>query len=199
MKLGAENRTKTGIAVGLMAASLLLAVRGFSGFATTTTTQPESVPAAPSASPPTRRAARGAKPRTTTAPVLTPTLDPRLRLDLLQAAESTTYSGNGRNIFRAEAEPAPIPQVITPPITSTGPPQPTLPPPPPPIRIRFFGFANRPGEPRKVFLADGDEVFVAGEGEVVERRYKVLHIGVNSVEIQDVPNNNVQTIPLSQV
>ena len=38
---------------------------------------------------------------------------------------------------------------------------------------------------------------MAGEGEIVNRRYKVLHIGGNSVEIQDVLNNNVQTIPLT--
>jgi len=82
--------------------------------------------------------------------------------------------------------------------------QPPPPPPPPPVQqiapitLRFFGFANRAGEPKRVFLADGDNVFVASEGEVVERRYKVLRIGVNSVDVQDLLNNVSTTIPLSQ-
>jgi hypothetical protein len=40
-------------------------------------------------------------------------------------------------------------------------------------------------------------VFVAKEGDIVDRHYKVNKIGVNSVEILDVLNNNVQTIPLT--
>lgn len=199
MKLGADNRIKTGIAIALMVVSAVAAVRGFGGYGSTAPTSPESTAEAATPSAQVRRTAPASSRRTATAPVLAQTLDPRLRLDLLQVAEHTTYDGGGRNIFRAETEPAPIPQPVKSPILNPGPPQPTPPPPPPPISLRLFGFANRPGEPKKVFLADGDEVFVVGEGEVVERRYKVVHIGVNSVEIQDVLNNNVQTIPLTQV
>jgi hypothetical protein len=32
----------------------------------------------------------------------------------------------------------------------------------------------------------------------VDRRYRVLHIGTSSVEIEDVINNNRQSIPLTQ-
>ena len=71
-------------------------------------------------------------------------------------------------------------------------------PPPPPITLKFFGFENEPGEPRKVFLSQGEDVFIAGEGEIVNRRYRVLHIGQNSVEMEDVLNNNRQNIPLTQ-
>jgi len=31
----------------------------------------------------------------------------------------------------------------------------------------------------------------------VDRRYKIMHIGANSVEVQDVLTNNTQTIPLT--
>ena len=45
----------------------------------------------------------------------------------------------------------------------------------------------------------GEDVFVAGEGEIVDRRYKVIRISPNSVEIQDVVNSGPpQNIPLTQ-
>ena len=75
---------------------------------------------------------------------------------------------------------------------------PPPPPPPPPILLKFFGFANKPGEPRKIFLSQGEDVFIAGEGDIVDRRYRILHIGPGSVEVEDVLNNNRQTIPLTQ-
>ena len=71
--------------------------------------------------------------------------------------------------------------------------------PPPPIPLKFFGFANQPGEPKKVFLSKGDDVFIAGEGEIVDRRYKVVRISATSVEIQDVVvSGPPQSIPLTQ-
>ena len=72
------------------------------------------------------------------------------------------------------------------------------PPPPPPINLKFFGFANKPGEPKKIFLSQGEDVFIAGEGDIVDRRYKILHITPVSVEVEDVLNNNRQSIPLTQ-
>ena len=65
--------------------------------------------------------------------------------------------------------------------------------------MKFYGFASRPGEPKRIFLKLGEDVFVAGEGEIVDRRYKVIRISPNSVEIQDVVNSGPpQTIPLTQ-
>jgi hypothetical protein len=65
--------------------------------------------------------------------------------------------------------------------------------------LKFYGFASSPGEPKKIFLKNGDDVFVAGEGEIVDRRYKVIRITNTSVEIQDVVNSGPpQTIPLTQ-
>lgn len=123
-------------------------------------------------------------------------LDPALRTNLLKGSEDTKYEGRGRNIFRAEAEPPKeLPKPTTQVMTN---PQPQGPPPPPPINLKFFGFASRPGQPKKIFLAQGEDIFVAGEGDIVNRRYKVLHINPNSVEIEDVLSNNRQSIPLVQ-
>ena len=74
---------------------------------------------------------------------------------------------------------------------------PTIPP-PPPITLKFFGFANKPGETKKVFLSQGEDIFIAGEGDIVDRRYRVLRISTSSVDVEDVINNNRQSLPLTQ-
>ncbi len=126
-------------------------------------------------------------------------LDPELRLDLLAKVQDLKYEGTERNIFQFYTPPpAPVkpvaPVVVQP--QPTGPP-PT--PPPPPIPLKFYGFASQPGEtPRKAFLADSEDIYIAAEGEVVKRRYKVLKIGVNSVEMQDMQTNHTQRLPLQE-
>jgi hypothetical protein len=139
------------------------------------------------------------------APVLAVSLDPQLRLDLLKTSEDVRYGGRGRNIFIAGAEPVKIPPVVTPPIALDDkgkpiPPKP-LPPvvvPPPPIDLKFFGFASRTGDATKIFLSRGENIFVAKEGDIVDRQYKVGKIGASSVEIEDLLHNNKQTIPLTK-
>ncbi len=130
-------------------------------------------------------------------------LDPTLQLRLLASSEQITYEGSGRNIFVSQAEPIPIPLKNG---TAGGGPAKeethiyTPPPPPPaqPIPLKFFGFASRPGEPKKIFLSKDQDVFIAGEGEIVDRRYKVVHISGSSVEIQDlVGSGPPQNIPLT--
>lgn len=204
MKLGAENRTAALVAIALMVIAAFMIVRLWSGggqpavAATPAPVQPDV--AAEPAPARGRRAARGGRSAARTAPTGSfVTLDPRLRLDLLKLSEETEYKGAGRNIFRAEAEiPKEIVSAIKPgPKVPEPPPQPTGPPPPPPIPLKFVGFASGTGEATKVFLTQGDDVFVAAEGEIVNRRYKVLRINSNSVEIEDVLSNNRQTIPLT--
>jgi hypothetical protein len=75
---------------------------------------------------------------------------------------------------------------------------PPPPPPPPPIPLKFYGFANKPGQTKSIFLANGDDIFIGREGDIVNRRYKIIHIMPTQVEIEDVLNNNRQTIPLTQ-
>ena len=50
---------------------------------------------------------------------------------------------------------------------------------------------------RGFFCSKGEDIFLAKEGDIVDRRYKIMHIGPNSVEVQDVLTNNTQTLPLS--
>ena len=128
-------------------------------------------------------------------------LDPTLRLDLLASSEKTQYEGAGRNIFVSQKEDVDIPKPVV--AVNTDAPAPVYvapqPQPPPAIPLKFYGFASSPGEPKKIFLKNGDDVFVAGEGEIVDRRYKVIRISATSVEIQDmVYSGPPQMIPLTQ-
>jgi hypothetical protein len=127
-----------------------------------------------------------------------PRLDPTLELDVLQRSEDTKYSGNGRNIFAMGSAPIPVPKGTGATDHADARFQRPAIPPPPPINLKFFGFANRPGEPKRVFLVLNEDVFIAGEGDIVDRRYRVLRISSASVDIEDVITNNRQSIPLTQ-
>ncbi|MFB3814393.1 MAG: hypothetical protein ACE14L_09785 [Terriglobales bacterium] len=199
MKVGAENKTKAISAIALLAIGIALGLN-----ALRPTTRP-SAPAANAAGAGSQK--RPAKTQRTAgettkyvAATLSPTLDPRLRLDLLKSSENVNYEGSGRNIFREGSEPIPTPK--GPGLLDDKPQapvwQPPVPPPPPPIDVKFFGWASRPGEPKAIFLSRGDSVFVAHEGDIVARRYRVVKINSNNVEIEDVLSNNRQSIPLTQ-
>ncbi len=190
MKLGAENRKQVAIAGLLAVLALLVLFRAFRGSAAA----PADRPAAQTQA--ARQAQRVVPGKRLVAPPSN-SLDPTLNLELLKGSEETEYEGKGRNIFRAQAEAPPIEKPVAPVVTQR-PVVPQGPPPPPPINLKFFGFASKPGETKRVFLSDGDDVFIAAEGEIVNRRYKVLRIGQSSVDIEDVLHNNRQTIPLTQ-
>ncbi len=195
MKLGAEDKKKVAAMAVLVVVAILIGVRAISSFGALGASAPTSpavavTPAPAAAARPTRK--KGPAPQ-----VRENTLDPRLRWDILLASQKLEYAGGKRNIFRMEDPPVVIPPPVAPVVTNQPPPGPPPPPPPPPITLRFFGFASRPGEPKKVFLAEGAEVFVAKEGDIVDRRYRIVQINNNSVLVEDVLNNNRQSIQLT--
>ena len=127
-------------------------------------------------------------------------LDPTLRMEAMLVTESLTYSGSGRNIFSANSAPVDIPKPVASARPKPGPPPPPPPPPgpppPPPIDLKFFGTATAPDGTRRAFLLHGEDVFLASGGDIVQRRYKVISIGANSIVVEDMGNNNRQTLPL---
>jgi len=182
VKIGAENKKAVRWMIALLAVALLVGIYNFADFGTS------------SAAPPATSTATGQK---KASPVTDSTLDPRLRLDILTASQSKKYEA-GRNIFRMEEKPIEKPAAsVRQPMGPEPPPTPTPTPPPPPIPLKFYGFASKPNEPKKIFLADEGEVFVARQGDIVERKYKVIQINNTSVIIEDVLNNNRQPIPLT--
>jgi hypothetical protein len=130
--------------------------------------------------------------------------DPSLHMGAMLVAESLKYSGTGRNIF-SDSPVAALAPIIKPiaPVRNTGPvtpppPQAYVPPPPPPIDLKFFGTATKADGSRQAFLLHGDDVFLAATGTIVQRRYKVGTISANSVEVEDLTNNNKQTLQLQK-
>jgi hypothetical protein len=187
VKIGAENKKAMRWMIALLAVALLVIVYDFANFGTS------------SAAPPAASTSPAAAQKKTTQ-VSDNALDPRLRTDLLAASQNKKYEAGGRNIFRMEE--APLDKTITGvrPLQPMGPdpePTPTPPPPPPPIPLKFYGFASKANEPKRVFLADADEVFVAKQGDIVERKYKVVQINNANVIIEDMLYNNRQPIPLT--
>ena len=203
--MGTENRKQL-IAAGVLGAVLLLvAAYEFTTFSSTNASTPTTATA--DFAQPSSTGARPAARRNSAPPAAkklsgTQTLDPTLHLDQLALTEQVKYEGSGRNIFVAQAD-AVIPTPGSSGATDRQPKdtviqiQPAAPP--PPIPLKFFGFANHPGETKKIFLSKADDVFIAGEGEIVDRRYKVVRISSTSVEIQDlVVSGPPQSIPLTQ-
>jgi hypothetical protein len=199
VKLGLEDKKKTMWAAVLGVVAILAAAYVFIPMFTDTpgpASNAQAAAPAPEAVRITRHGHHGKKEREES-------LDPTLRLDLLAAVEQTQYRGNGRNIFVSQAEviPQPLRSGVTDQQKKAEEDAYRLPQvqPPPPIPLRFYGFASQAGEPKRVFLELGEDVFVAGEGEIVDRRYKVIRISPNSVEIQDmVYSGPPQSIPLTQ-
>jgi hypothetical protein len=49
---------------------------------------------------------------------------------------------------------------------------------------------------RKAFLLHDDIVYTASAGDVVLRRYKVIAVDPKTIQVEDMQNNNKQTLPL---
>lgn len=136
-------------------------------------------------------------------------VDPTLKLDLLAKLQRVGLDrGTRGSVFDwGKAPPPPTPEVQKidpgkivrmgpmPPTPTPPPPAPAPTPPPPPIPLKFYGFSSRTGSKRAFFL-DGDDIDVAGENEVIKNRYKVIKIGINSVEMEDLNYKHQQTLPL---
>ena len=138
------------------------------------------------------------------------TIDPTLHLNLLAKLQDVKVEAGARSLFEIGKEPVAIAKVNEPPPIEiakpfVGPKAPPEPPPPPPdpkappIPLKFYGFVN----PSKVtnkraFFLDGEDIIIAGEGDVVKKRYKIVRIGVNSAVVEDTQfkSNNQQTLPL---
>jgi hypothetical protein len=141
-------------------------------------------------------------------------LDPTLKLDALTRLQAARYEGGNRSLFDFSsvgtlAAAAKIPQVkpVKPafnPDEFVGPRKPEPEPPKPkpqapPIPLKYYGFVqqSKPG-PRRGFFLDGEDILVAAEGETVRNRYKVVRIGLTSVEMEDIEFKQTQTLPLVQ-
>jgi len=199
MKTGADDKRKKLIAgvLGVFALGLV----GYQLYDNLGGSSPSPTPVAPViVAAPTVKS--GAGPAAVKVGTTSAQLDPTLHMQPMLAAESLVYSGSGRNIF-APGSPelmAEIPKPITPPRPGPITPPPTVVAdqrkPLPPINLKFFGTATSANGTRRAFLLNGDDVFVASAGDVVQRRYKIISVDAKSIMVEDLANNNKQTLPL---
>jgi hypothetical protein len=132
-------------------------------------------------------------------------LDPSLHMDAMLVSESVQYAGTGRNIFSPNSAPAVVIQkpiaparqiAVAPPIPCPPNCPPVVVPPKPPIDLKFFGVETASDGARKALLLHGEDVFVASAGEIVMRRYRVVTVAAKSIEVEDMQDNDKQTLPL---
>jgi hypothetical protein len=109
--------------------------------------------------------------------------------------------GGRRNVFEFGAVPVPMP------VTTAAPPPPSLPEPPepaeptpppvPPLSVKYIGaLQNKQGLKVAVLMTDHKEILTGQAGEVVANRLKIVRIGLESVDVQDVSGGAVRRIPL---
>jgi hypothetical protein len=137
-------------------------------------------------------------------------IDPTLRLDLIAKLKTVNPEAGTRSLFEIGAPPPaaialtePAKIAIVRPFVGPVMPKPVEPPPEPkapPIPLKFYGFVNKTkvGDKRAFFL-DGEDIVIAGEGDTIKKRYKIVRIGVNSAVVEDTEfkgSNREQTLPL---
>ena len=127
---------------------------------------------------------------------------PAVHLDVLNGERPTPEPAE-QNLFRFKVKPPPAPPPApVGPAQSIEPVVPAGPPPPPPvapITLKFIGIVEAPSHGEKIaILSDGRNApFYGKEGAIIEGRYRILKIGVESVEIAYTDGRGRQTIRLT--
>lgn len=203
---GEDQKKKIAIAAFVVIAAAIFYFEYFYTGTPATTEPVATVPVAPpiqtAGTAPVTTAGKSARSLGTTSAAL----DPTLHMDAMLVSESVQYAGFGRNIFSPNSAPPTmaIPQPKGParPLVAVAPvavaPQAPVPCPPncPPIDLKFFGVETGSNGARKALLLHGEDVFVASPGEIVMRRYRVVTVDAKTIEVEDMQNNNKQTLPL---
>lgn len=239
MELGAEPK-KVAILVALLGlASYLVYTNLLSGPEIPEGGQAEKRPSAPAkksmasqtqqardalipSGPRTTQAQRTAGGRSEFKPTLKPkesadpmTIDPSLRLDLLEKLAKATVGGSHRSLFDFGATPRPEnlvkkqpePKIVVqkrligpePPPPPPPPAPPVVKPPPPPITLKFYGsMLPLRGGVKRVFCMDGDEIHVPSEGDVIKKRYRIVKINPSTVVVEDLDHKNQQTLRIEE-
>ncbi len=226
LKLGAEPRKVAILGALLLVAAYFLYTNVFSPPEVGTPTRPAAPAKAPAvpkreepakAGPVTPRevpagksAARDFRPSLVPKKGAAPS-DPTLHLEVLDKLAQVRIERVDRSLFDFAAE-APKPKLPEPkievkkpakrmigPEPPPPPPPPPVKPPPPPINLKFYGNALplKDGV-KRVFLIQGEDILIPSEGEVVQKRYKIVRINTNSVLVEDLDYKNQQTIPIDQ-
>lgn len=126
---------------------------------------------------------------------------PWIDLDRLKVDRPKLPLGR-RDIFQWVATPMPLPVTPVPAAEQTEDPSltptPTAPPPPPPpLPLKYIGVIQEKGKPKiAVLMSDQKEIMPGHEGDLLAGRYRIVKIGLESVEMEDVTTAQKQTIAL---
>lgn len=125
---------------------------------------------------------------------------PRIGLDRLAQRPAGALVGR-RDVFDFGATPTLAPAPSTPPPATAPPvtvaPAPAGPPPPPPVNVKYIGSVEARQGPRVAFfLTDQKEVLTGQVGQTVMNRFKVVRIGYESVDLQDLGSGQLRRLPL---
>jgi hypothetical protein len=123
-----------------------------------------------------------------------------VRLEALKSGRAVPTEAT-RNPFRFQAR-APSTQAGGPGGTagSVVPPTPAVPtgpPPPPPIALKFIGVVEKADGTKVAVLSGSGYPLYGREGDIIDGRYRVLKIGVESIEVAYVDGRGRQTIRLT--
>ena len=145
---------------------------------------------------------------TNTAPAAAPTAAKAqpvadVKLELLKAAQAELEPST-RNPFQFKpraAPPAPPSPIEAPgrgaPVIVGPPPLPPGPPPPPPIALKYIGVLETAQGKVAIFRDSGGNIIDGKEGAIIDGRYRLLKIGVESADLAYADGRGRQTIRLS--
>jgi hypothetical protein len=128
-----------------------------------------------------------------------PVDNPALRMDILERFLSLQYKGSQKNIFVATQPLPPAPPVVVTPVNVT--PAPPAGPPPLTVDAKYFGFvSDSKGSHRRAFFAtaNNEDVFVAGEGDTLLGRFRVVRISSASADLEEVASGRHTTLILEE-
>jgi hypothetical protein len=126
---------------------------------------------------------------------------PRIDLGRLEAQRPDAPAGR-RDVFDFGAAAQPTRSVSTPAVpVATMPvvPVETAPtsPPVPALNVKFIGAVeDKKGMKVAILMTDKKEILTGQAGDVVANRLKIIKIGLESVDVQDVGGGSVRRIPL---
>lgn len=128
---------------------------------------------------------------------------PRIDLGRIDAKVRPSGAGNtdvfqfGAPPTRVAVRPTPPPVVVAPPTVPTEPEASPVPTPVPAMNVKYIGtVADKKGLKVAVLMTDRREVLTGKAGDVVANRLKIVSIGLESVDVQDMGSDRVRRIPL---
>jgi len=191
---------------------------------TDTPAKPDTTPSpdvSRAARPVTARSGASARSSTEFRPVLIPKkpeerikriadVDPTLRLDLLEKVMKVPPAGGERDLFQILKAPpvkaADLAKLDEPKVHQfVGPREPPPPPPPPPppgekplepIPLKYYGFiVERANGKRTAYFKDNDDNILEGtEGSTLDKRYRIVRIGLDKVLMEDTQQKRQQSL-----